>query len=163
MKLIILSGSPAAGKNTIAEAYAKQHKKCAVIDVDTVRQMIRQPHKAPWEGKEGKAQQLLGVQNTCVLAKNFLKEGYSVIITDVLMDETAKIYKQELKKFEPHIILLLPTFDEIMRRSKLRTEWLTAEEIKMLYKQQESFTLYDTKIDNTSLAPEEISGKLNSI
>lgn len=89
-----------------------------------------------------------------------LEEDYDTIIIDVLTDETAAIYKQKLKKFKPHIVLLLPTLDEIKRRSKLRKEWLTSEEIEMLYQWQELFTSYDTKIDFTSLNLEIVVHRL---
>lgn len=75
MSVIILTGPPGAGKNTVAQIIAMGKNKCAVIDVDLVRWMILQPHKAPWEGNAGKNQQMLGVRNACLLAKNFLKEA----------------------------------------------------------------------------------------
>src|SRR3990167_6380131 len=97
MKLLILTGPAGAGKNTIAELAAKKREKCAVIDVDTIRWFLRNPHKAPWEGEEGKTQQFLGVKNACTLAENFLKENCDVIILDVINDETAKLYRELLK------------------------------------------------------------------
>lgn len=162
MKLIILSGPPAAGKNTIAAAYAKLRKKCAVIDVDAVRWMILQPHKAPWEGTSGKKQQLFGIQNTCMLAKSFLNQKYDLVILDVVSDQTAQIYRKELEKFDPKIILLLPTYKEIVRRNKLRPPWLNAKEIKRCYKEQELFHSYDLKIDNSDKEVGEIAKLLSS-
>lgn len=76
MKMVlILTGPPAAGKNSTASIFAKELSRCAVIDVDVVRWMVVQPHKAPWDGDEGKAQQKLGVQNACALARNFIDAG----------------------------------------------------------------------------------------
>jgi dephospho-CoA kinase len=161
MKLLILSGPPAAGKNTIATTLAKLRKKCAVIDVDAIRQMIIQPHKAPWEGKEGVRQQQFGIKNACLLAKKFLQQKYDVLILDVLSDNTAKIYKKELKALNPKIILLLPTYPEIVKRNKMRTQWLKPTEIEMLYKQQEQFRLFDKKIDNTKMSIKETAKNLH--
>ncbi len=160
MKLFILTGPPATGKNTIGAAFAKLRKKCAVIDVDAVRWMVLQPHKAPWEGSGGKKQQLLGVQNACVLAENFLKQKYDVLILDVVNNKTAQIYREKLKNFNPKIILLLPTYTEIIRRNKLRPPWLKPEEIERCYKEQEMFNAYDTKLDNTNKTADEVARDL---
>lgn len=160
MRVIVLTGPPGAGKNTIAQIIAKQKNQCAVIDVDLVRWMILQPHKAPWEGEAGKKQQLLGVQNTCLVANNFLKEGYEVIILDVLTTDTAKLYRKQLQKSNVKILLLLPTYEEILRRNIIRPPRLKEGEVKMLYDQQRAFTGYDEIIDNTHLFPEDTAQKL---
>lgn len=160
IKLFILTGPPGSGKNTISEALAEMSKKLAIIDVDIVRWMIRRPHKAPWEGAEGKAQQFLGVQNTCMLAKSFIKEGYDVVILDVLSEETTQIYREELNDLHPKIILLLPTLEEIKKRNANRPPRLKPEEIEQLYTQQASLTSFDMTINNTNLKPEKIAEKL---
>jgi hypothetical protein len=50
---LILTGGPGAGKSAVAAAVAPLRDRCAVIEVDDVRQMLRRPHAAPWEGAEG--------------------------------------------------------------------------------------------------------------
>lgn len=158
--ILILTGPPGAGKNTISSVFARHGKKCAVIDVDLIRWIILQPHKAPWEGEEGHKQQLLGVRHACMLAKSLISENYDVLILDVISDETAQIYKGTLKDSQPKIVLLLPSFEEIKRRNKIRPPRLKEEQIKMLYKQQKSLTKYDLKIDNTNLSAEEVVSKM---
>lgn len=160
MSVIILTGPPGAGKNTIAQIIAKRRNQCAVIDVDLVRWMILRPHKAPWEGSEGKKQQMLGARNACLLAKNFLREAYEVIILDVLTTDTAKLYKKQLQKNNVKIILLLPTYEEIQRRNILRPPRLKEDEVNMLYDQQKGFTGYDEIVDNTNLSPEETTHRV---
>lgn len=155
MTALILTGPPATGKNTIAALIAKRLSRCAVIDVDMVRWMVLQPHKAPWHGEEGKAQQRLGVQNACLLAESFIRAGFDVIILDVLTDETAHLYKAELKKFEVKIILLLPTFDEIKKRNSIRGKRITDDEVEMLYRWQKHLSVYDARIDNSRLTAED--------
>ena len=160
MKVLILTGPSGVGKNTVAVVLAEKLGRCAVIDVDIVRWMVLQPHKAPWDGEEGKAQQKLGVRNACVLARNFVSAGFDVIILDVLTDETARVYKAELKEIEPKIVLLLPTFDEIKRRNAVRGRRLTDDEVERVYDCQEHLAVYDTKIDNTHLPAEELAARL---
>jgi len=161
--LLILNGPTGTGKNTIAEIVSKKTERSVVIDVDLLRLMVKNPHKAPWQGEEGKHQQLLGVSNACLLAKEFIKNGFSVIILDVLSDETAKLYKDNLNEFKPKLVLLLPTWEEIVRRNKTRERRLTDDELEMVYKQQADLKTFDEKIDNTNLSPEEVAEKIQII
>lgn len=160
MAILILTGPPGVGKNAIAAAYAQQQARCAVIDVDLVRWMILQPHKAPWEGEEGRRQRHLGVRNACGLARSFREHGFPAVIHDMLSAETARRYREELRMHGPQIIVLLPTFEEIVRRNRLRPPRLTAEQIRALYRSQELFADYDNRIDNTTLAPDEVAARL---
>jgi len=161
MSLTILTGPAASGKNTISKILAQKKEKCAVIDVDTIRQMYVQPHKAPWDGEEGRAQQLLGVENTCLLAKNYSQQNIDVVILDVLTDETASLYKKNLG--EVRIILLMPVFAEAQKRFKERPSTITDEEFKMIYEWEEKLTVFDEKIDNTSLSAQETVDKISAI
>jgi len=161
MSVLILTGPAASGKNTISQILAKKRQECAVIDVDLVRWMYRQPHKAPWEGEEGKIQQKLGVENAILLAKNFLKNNLDVIIIDVIVDETAKLYKVNLP--EAKIVLLMPTYEEAHKRFTERPHTITNEEFDMVYKWQEQLTIYDEKIDNTNLTAEETAEALEKL
>jgi shikimate kinase len=83
--ILILTGPPAAGKSTLGSLIAKRLERCAVIDVDWVRAMLVQPHISAWLGEAGMAQLRLGAKNACVLAHNFVAEGYDVVILDVII------------------------------------------------------------------------------
>lgn len=163
MSVIILTGPPGAGKNTISEILAQKRGACAVVDVDQVRWMVINSHKAPWEGEEGHRQQQLGVKNACMLAKSFSHNGFDVIITDVLSDETAKIYLAKLNESIPKIVLLIPTREEIDRRNTIRPPRLKEGEIANLYEEQLRLKIYDEKIDNSSLTAEEAAEKINQL
>ena len=159
MNILILTGPAAAGKNTISNILAKKREKCAVIDVDMVRWMYRQPYIAPWEdAEEGKEQQKFGVENACLLAQNFIKKGLDVILLDVVVDETAKLYREQLP--DAKIVLLLPTFEEAHSRFLNRHKSILEKEFKIVYDWQMAFTDYDEKIDNTNLSVEETVEKL---
>ena len=163
MSVVILTGPAGSGKNTIAKSFAANQERCAVIDVDTVRQMLVHPHKAPWDGEEGKRQQILGVKNTCALAKNFSQDGSVVLILDVLPQETLSLYRKELSELNLKVVLLLPTFEEIQKRNKGRMQYITDDEILMLYKSQENLQDYDFKIDNTNLSVEEVVKQISIV
>ncbi len=155
--MLILTGPTAAGKNSVAKLLAQQRERCAVIDFDVVRHMFVNPHRAPWQGDEGKAQQLLGVQLVSSLAEGFAGAGWKVIIVDVLSDETIDQYQRLLNRFNPRIVQLLPSFAELKRRFVERDPCLTDDEFKMVYEQQCAFTQYDLRIDNTALSAEQVA------
>ncbi len=163
MKVIILTGPAGAGKNTIGYALAKTRERCAVIDVDLVRWMLCQPHKGPWEGEEGVGQQLLAVKNTCALTQNFIKDNADVILLDVVTNETAKLYRELLQEYSPHIVLLLPTFEETQKRVATREFRITQDEEKLVYSWQEALKDFDTKIDNTTRSVDDVVHDLQQL
>src|SRR3954464_893987 len=120
---LILTGGPAVGKSVTAHALAEGRPRCAFIDVDDVRQLVITGAAAPWEGREGRQQQRLGVTNACSLARNFLATGIEVVIADVLTPETCDLYRREL----PGWLIVHMTVDlrEAMRRAASRKVWLT--------------------------------------
>lgn len=161
MNVSILTGPAASGKNTISQAFAEKRNKCAVIDVDIVRWFYRQPHKAPWDGEEGKEQQKFGVENACLLAKNFVNNNVDVVILDVVVNETAKIYKELLP--EAKIVLLLLSYEETLKRFQERPHTITQEEFNLVYQWQKELTVFDEKIDNTQMNVEETAERLNEL
>jgi predicted kinase len=163
MNILVLTSPAGAGKNTVAKVLAAQRERCAVIDVDVVRQMLVKPHKAPWEGEEGLAQQRLGVRNACALARNFVLSGTDVVILDVLSQETLTAYREALAGLNPKIVLLLPTWEEVQRRNKMRTQYLTDGEIEMIYQSQAVLRGSDQQIDNTNLSPQEVADQLDKL
>lgn len=122
--------------------------------------MFRKPHLTPWEGEAGRRQNVLGLEHACMLAKSFLTNDYDCIILDVLNDETADLYKEKLKEFDPQLIQLLPSFDEILRRNGTRPRRLTDDELQMVYDGQVQLNIYDNRIDNSNLSPEEVASQV---
>ncbi len=155
--MLILTGPTAAGKNTVGFLLAKQRQRCAVIDFGAIRGMFVQPHRKPWEGKEGKDQKLLGVKLICMLAEGFAMAGWDVIILDVLTDETVVIYRQLLGRFGLRIVQLLPTFSELERRLDERSPHWPRDQFANVYQQQCAYEHYDLRIDNTTLSPSQVA------
>ena len=161
--MLIITGPTAAGKNTVAALLARRRERCAVVDFDLVRRMFVQPHRPPWDGEEGRAQQLLGVRHVCSLAAGFADAGWEVVILDVLSDETAALYRRLLAPFSPRIVQLLPTYDELKRRFHARGPVLTEDELAAVYEGQTTYTAYDLRIDNTALDPHEVASRLSPL
>lgn len=158
--LLILTGPSASGKNSVANELVKLLDTCVVIDVDIVRQMLVKPHVPPWQDEEGHRQRLLGVQNACDLAKNFLEQTFNVIILDVLTDKTAQKYRQGLATHSPKIVQLLPSREAVQQRSAQRQEFLQPSEIRLLFQEQLQLTKFDEQVDNSDLSPGEVAKKL---
>jgi dephospho-CoA kinase len=123
--IIVLTGPAASGKNTIANLYARKQRKGADIDADLVRWMYRQPHIAPWEGDEGLRQLELRSKHVALLSKAFHEEGCNVIISDVITDSSAQIYKNLLSDIGLKVIRLLPSYGESIRRLHERRHTIT--------------------------------------
>lgn len=161
MRILILTGPAASGKNTISHLLSKKSEKCSVIDVDLVRSFYKHPHYAPWDGEEGKTQQLLGVSNACLLANEYLKNGIDVVILDVVVNNTAKLYRELLP--EAKIILLMPSYEEAYKRFMERAHSITEEEFKLVYDWEENLTDFDEKIDNSLLSAQEAADKIAAL
>ncbi len=135
--ITILTGPAASGKNTVAHLYATQlRQRCAVIDVDQVRWMLRQPHIAPWDEPEGLAQHRLGAHHACLLAKSFVDEGYETLILDVLWSDLPERYRRDLSGYALRIVRLMPTWDEALRRLHERPQSISDDEARWVYDTQ---------------------------
>jgi chloramphenicol 3-O-phosphotransferase len=162
-KILVLTGAVAAGKSVIAHRYALAHERCADIDVDLLRWMLRQPHQASWDEQEVKQnypQHRLGVKHACMLAKSFVDEGYNVVITDVVLPELLNEYRQNLVGYTFKIIKLMPTWEECLRRLHERSATISDSEARWCYEKQLALSSVDLTIDNTTLIPDDVVKQL---
>ncbi len=142
------------GKTTTARALAATLDRAAVIDVDDIRQLVRSGHAAPWAGAEGKLQQRLGVENACALAARFAANGFGVIASDVLSDETLQLYRRLLPGCQ--IVRLYVSPDEAYRRARTRPIHLTEEEFSMLHAEDaDRAVAADQHLEVTAMTPQE--------
>lgn len=128
---LVSTGGPAVGKSSTAVELAKMRARAAVIDVDDIRQLVVSGAAAPWQGTEGRRQQLLGVENASALARNFVKAQVDVVIADVLTPETAPRYRRLLPGCL--IVHLVVDLAEAQRRAATRKVHLTPEEFAELH------------------------------
>ena len=158
MTILLLTGPPASGKTTVVAALASRDvDPLAVIELDTLRQMVVRPHLAPWDGEEGRRQQLLGIRNACALARTFDQAEFDVLLVDQVTDDTAARYRDELALT---IVRLLPNWEQTMIRSQSRDEPLGFRERELLYVQQQALETVDITIDNSTLTPSVVAGRL---
>jgi hypothetical protein len=167
--ITILTGPASAGKNSVSHVYAMQFSpRCAVIDVDLLRAMLRKPHAAPWEASEGLAQHRLGVKHACMLARSFAApnlfvEDCDVLILDVLWANLPQLYRQELVDHALRIVRLMPSWEETLRRLHARPPSITQEEAWWVYQQQAALHDFDYSFDNTAVSIEATAQWLASL
>ena len=161
--ILLLTGPPASGKTTIGNCLGQLVPNVAVIDVDLLRAMVRNPHIPPWQGERGNQQLLLGARNACELANRFNHDGLNVVILDVLTNESAAMYRQALGELGLEIVLLMPTLAVCLTRNQDRGQWLTDSEVETLYRWEAALTEFDRKIDNSTLTAEEVVSQLISV
>ncbi|MEP6697970.1 MAG: AAA family ATPase [Pseudonocardiales bacterium] len=152
MSIVVLAGGPGAGKSTIARAVAPLRRRCAVIEVDDVRQMLVQPHVAPWDGAEGLRQQRLGVSNAAQLAIGFADDGGDVVIADVVNNGMAALYRQALGGQGVQIVHLRVSEALARDRAAGRHYSLTDEQMRALHAAQSDFVAFDRQLDTTVMS-----------
>lgn len=115
--LIIITGPSAVGKTAVAKALCKKYKKSVRLDIDRVKHFVTSGFDYS-TSKNGKAQWSLCTKNIILLTKNYLKNGYVVIIEGVLdgKENWQKIFKEFKSKHK--FLLLANKIDLHVRNSK---------------------------------------------
>jgi hypothetical protein len=163
MAATILTGPPAAGKNTVGEAVVALRSSSALIDVDALRWMLRKPHAAPWSGAEGTRQTILGIGNACYLGKQFTSYGCDVVILDFLWPYSLDAYRTAWPESRLSVIRLMPSESVCLARNQARGQWLSDGEVIMLYAQMKQLGRYDMSIDNEHLTAAEAAALISEV
>lgn len=161
MPPLLLTGGPAVGKTTTARALAEAIPRTAYLDVDELRQLVRNGHAAPWDGAEGIAQQTLGIRNAAALARNFLTAGFTVTISDVATSATLALYRELLPTVV--VIQLTAPLEEARRRSRTRPVHLSDEEFEALHANQSGVGPIDHRLDVAHLGQDEQAAQVRAL
>ncbi|TEA79184.1 hypothetical protein [Allopusillimonas ginsengisoli] len=173
MTIMIVAGPPAVGHNTVSDLVGTLHPNLAVIDVDDVRAMARSPIEGLLGGPAWNRVYERSIRQSCMLARDFDRDGFDVILLDVAPPETLPIYRAELSDVETvRIVLLMADVETLLQRDRDRDpnpdpdpEPLRVwhDRIRMLHRELASATdAYDEVIDNGSVAAEETAKRLLS-
>ena len=177
MAALILTGPSAAGKAAVAVAASKLVDRCALVDVDLVRQRfgVPLPQAAIYElAAQGRwplplpesvrpDDWAVGVRASIAVAKAFMAGDYQVILHDILTEASTRIYREELP--EARIVLLRPTLEAVQQRWRQRAaierfQRLQETEVVALYQHQAAYTGQDEVIDNTELTIPTLAAQL---
>lgn len=146
---LVLTGEPAAGKSTTGMRLAQTTERAAFIDVDDLRQLVKNGGAAPWDGDEGVTQQMLGVRNAAQLTTAFLRADFNVIVADVITPYTLRLYRELLPGAV--VVRLAIRLQEARRRALSRPAYLTEHEFDSLHRDQVEGLLVDHDIDVSDL------------
>jgi adenylate kinase family enzyme len=168
-EVLILTGPPASGKSSVAEALAERYDRVAHIDVDRLRHLVTPTGYAKPGRPEYLRQRHLAIRNACVLTRNFLDERFGAIIDDVL-DESSflPVYEGELRGVSAsvHLIQLLPSLTICQAREMQRSggkspaSWVEAD-----YERYKANVMHlpGAVVDNSDLTPYGTADKLQAL
>lgn len=150
---LLLTGGPAAGKTVTGRALAEATPRCAYIDVDDLRQLVRNGGAPPWAGEMGRAQHLLGVRNAAALAENFTRDGFTVTMSDVIDAELLATYR----RLVPGVVVIKLSIDvgTARVRARMRPISLTETEFETLHRQQQCPLEVDDEVVVSAMTPDE--------
>jgi chloramphenicol 3-O-phosphotransferase len=128
--IILLTGSPGAGKTTIAEALSQTFARSAHVPVDFFRKMIKAGYASPQQwNQEVERQYRLARKNAALTAKNLAREGFTVIVDDIVRQKWVEEWKDDLQGCSLHFVLLLPSPEVAKQRNRTREVWTVDEAV----------------------------------
>ena len=144
VNFVLITGIPGAGKSTISKELAKSTPQCAYISGDDLRLQIlggyANPAKQPWTD-ETRKQYYLSFENAALLAKNYLKNGYKVVVDHVIhAGDLFKEWNKHVSNIEYFKVFLNPDINTVIERNRTRGKFVQEEVIKRL---KEDYLQYD--------------------
>lgn len=117
MNIYLITGPAGSGKSSVTKALAKKFKRSAVIEVDTLRAMVKGGYVRPWPYNEEVDLQLsLAAKNACDIAINFVKNDFTVFIDDVVGRKLLEQYSEFFKDKNFKAVLLMPSMESLLKR-----------------------------------------------
>lgn len=159
--ITLIIGPAGAGKSTISKLLCKYFEKCALIEVDVIRHMVKSGMVSPSEETQESEDQLrLGVDNTCSLALNYAASDFSVVIDDVVStSDRLDMYFERLDGQALNVFLLLPDEEIVTKRDLERDkENQMLERALVLHRRFQERIKFEDRwkvIDSSNQSPEE--------
>lgn len=164
--LLLVSGPAGAGKSELAELWASsQEFPCARVTPDDTWDLIKSGHVDPvfeWND-EARRQHEITLDGVAALIHNFLQNDISVVVDDVVFpawpESGPEAWKRRLPGIELNLLVLMPSWDVIVRRNAERSgrDNLPETMLRTIYddmqgrREQSEVPL----IDNGEMTPEE--------
>ncbi len=113
----LITGPAGSGKSSVSKALADKFERSAVIEVDTLRHMIKGGYARPWpHNEEVDLQVSLSMKNACDMANNLFEKGFSVFIDDVIGRKLLAQYSNSFKDKNFKAFLLMPSLESLLKR-----------------------------------------------
>lgn len=106
-----------SGKSSVSNALANRFERSAVIQVDTLRGMIKGGFVRPYPHNDEVDLQLsLVAKNACDMANNFLEKDFCVFIDGIVGKKLFEQYSNFFKDRNFKAFLLLPSLEALLVR-----------------------------------------------
>lgn len=157
--VIIITGVMASGKSTVAQLLAERLEKAVHLRGDIFRKMIvsGQEYFLPNPSAEALRQLKLRYQISASVADMYVKEGFSVVLQDVIVGPMLKEFMEMIQNKQVFLVVLAPDEKTITAREKARGKtgygvWRVAELNHILQNDTPKIGMW---LDNSVLTPEE--------
>ncbi len=119
--IVILSGPPAAGKSSVAEALCARYDRTVHLKTDELYASIRMGFTSPSKPESNRQNHMVS-RAAARAATAFAQELYAVFIDGVIGPHLLPAYLEELRAaaVPVHFVVLRPSLDEIVRRGLVR-------------------------------------------
>lgn len=121
--ILLLSGTPGAGKSSVAAAVLRRFTFGLHIPVDDLRELVVSgiAHPVPSWTDETSRQFRLARQAAAAVAKLYAAAGFAVVIDDVIFPDAAALFDQAFAGHDFLKILLRPRLEIARERNRTRT------------------------------------------
>jgi len=162
--IIVVTGAQAAGKTTVGRLLAERFERGAFVEADALQRMIVSGRiwvtdVADEPGRpsgEALAQLRLRLRNSCMLARSFFEEGFTVVIDDVILGERFDHLREDLAGLPFYLVVLAPSIPTVEARDAARDKTVGGGWAEYLDREFRA-TMSGTGlwIDSTDQTPEE--------
>jgi predicted kinase len=122
--IVLVSGIPGAGKTTVAGLLARSFDRAAHIEGDHIGDHFIVTGLVPPQGppqEEADRQLVLRRRNICALARNFVAEGFTTVLDDVVVSPAVfDLYRTLLADHDLRFVQLIPSLDVVRERDASR-------------------------------------------
>ena len=120
--IFLISGTPGAGKSTVAKTLVRRFTYGLHVPVDDLREFVVSGLAGPvpaWTEETGR-QFRLARHAACDLARRYAAAGFAVAIADVVGLEARDIFDADLERHAFHKVVLRPPLEVALKRNRER-------------------------------------------